>query len=240
MDLARSKRLIKRALRAVGLELRRSRAAQPIGQDPFHDIRQRVGKDAVVFDVGANVGQTIDRFMGIMEDATIHAFEPGPVTFSKLQRAFGGFRNVYLTHSAVGSYSGSIMLHENMSSDMSSVLEPGPDSWGSIYRVTETPIITVDDYCLRNGITKIDVLKSDTQGFELDVLRGSEAMLSGGKVHLVLLELIFSDMYKNLPRPDEILRHLADRGYSLVSFYPMAYQHERAAWMDALFINANS
>jgi hypothetical protein len=44
-------------------------------------------------------------------------------------------------------------------------------------------------------------------------------------------------MYKGLPRFDEIYAFLADRRFALVSSYDFYYQHGRAGWTDALFIN---
>ena len=60
-------------------------------------------------------------------------------------------------------------------------------------------------------------------------------MLSSGRVRLIFLEIIFSEMYSGLPSLDEIYRHLCDRGFGLVTFYKFYYQHNRAGWTDALF-----
>ncbi len=49
-------------------------------------------------------------------------------------------------------------------------------------------IDTIDDYCERAGIDHIDILKSDTQGYDLEVLRSAGKMLSAGKIKLVYLE----------------------------------------------------
>jgi len=44
-------------------------------------------------------------------------------------------------------------------------------------------------------------------------------------------------MYKNLPRFDEVFRHLTDRDFLLVSIYEMRHQNNLASWADALFVN---
>jgi hypothetical protein len=120
---------------------------------------------------------------------------------------------------------------------MSSLLEPGKDCWGLITSREKVEVNTVDNYCSHVGVTNIDVLKSDTQGFDLEVLRGARGMLEQRRIHLVYIEIIFSDIYQQLPRFDEIYCLLAGQGFFLVSFYEMHYQNDRASWMDALFIN---
>jgi FkbM family methyltransferase len=54
---------------------------------------------------------------------------------------------------------------------MSSFLPLGPDGWGQIVDEREVSIDTIDNYCMRNRISSIDLLKSDTQGFNLEVIK---------------------------------------------------------------------
>src|ERR1700693_2130382 len=136
---------------------------------------------------------------------------------------------------ALGSKTGEMDFIANEFSPMSSLLAPSFDCWGSIKETHKVTVKTLDDYCTEQGITNIDILKSDTQGFDLEVLKGAEKLFKGQRVHLVYMEIIFSDMYKGLPRLDEIYAFMADHGFHLVSFYEFFYQHDRAGWTDALF-----
>jgi hypothetical protein len=78
-------------------------------------------------------------------------------------------------------------------------------------------------------------LKSDTQGYDLEVLRGASRMLSEKRIALIYLEVTFSRIYQGSPRFDEVYGFLADHGMALVSFYDMIYQHKLLSWTDALF-----
>ena len=120
---------------------------------------------------------------------------------------------------------------------MSSFLEPGVECGGIITRRPQVEVKTVDSYCVENGISCIDILKSDTQEFYLQVLKGARHLLMGQRIHLVYMEITFCEMYKDAPKLDEIYGFLMDQGFSLVSFYKFYYQHGRAGWTDALFIN---
>jgi hypothetical protein len=83
----------------------------------------------------------------------------------------------------------------------------------------------------------VDILKSDTQGYDLEVFKGAEQAMHRQQIGLVYFEFIFSDMYKKLPAFDEVFRHLIDRDFALVSIYEFHHQNRLAGWCDALFVN---
>ena len=197
-------------------------------------MRKLAGTDApLVFDVGANRGQSIERFRRVFGHPVIHAFEPGRAAFAELQRRCAG---AVLNNVALGPREETRTFLDNDHDDMSSLLEPSATAWGEIASRYPVDVITLDGYCRTRGIERIDILKIDTQGFDLEVLKGAEGLLRAPAIHLIYTEIIFSDMYKGLPRFDETYAFLADRGYALVSFYDFYYQNDRASWTDALFI----
>jgi hypothetical protein len=119
---------------------------------------------------------------------------------------------------------------------MSSLLALGPDGWGQITSEREIEVSTVDRYCSQHQIPFIDLLKSDTQGFDLEVIKGAQGLLNARKIRLLHLELTFQKLYHGIPRLDEIYRVISDHGFELVTFYNIYHQNGRAGWTDALFI----
>ncbi|HEX7190042.1 MAG TPA: FkbM family methyltransferase [Thermoanaerobaculia bacterium] len=230
------RKAVKQFLRRVGIDIR---FIPELGFDAYSDIRKIVATDRpVIFDVGANRGETIERFRNVFARPDIHAFEPGRDTFAELQRRCAGVPDLHLNNFALGARSESRTFLHSEPDTMSSFLEPSVDAWGQIKDRYPVEVITIDDYCTARGIERIDVLKSDTQGFDLDVLAGAERMIAKRAIQLIFMEITFSDMYKGLPRFDEIWAFLADRRFALVSFYDFYYQGGRAGWTDALFIAA--
>ena len=228
------RKAVKQLLRRAGID---TRFIPELGYDAYADMRKLVATDRpLVFDVGANRGQTIEHFRNAFARPIIHAFEPGLDTFAELQRGHAVLPDLHLNNVALGSRAESRTFLHNELDNMSSFLEPSVDAWGEIKDRYPVEVITVDDYCAARGIERIDILKSDTQGFDLDVIKGAQRMIDKRAIHLIFMEITFSDMYKGLPRFDEIYAFLADRGFSLVSFYDFYYQHGRAGWTDALFI----
>lgn len=83
-----------------------------------------------------------------------------------------------------------------------SLLRP---TWSA--RATEVPVRvdTIDGYCERLGIQKIDLLKIDTQGNDANVLRGALRMLQNGNIHVFYVEVMLMPMYEGQAGLTEIL-----------------------------------
>ena len=126
---------------------------------------------------------------------------------------------------------------ENSVSSMSSFSPPSEFAWGEVTKETLVEVKTIDQFCEDERIDRIDVLKSDTQGFELEVFKGAERTIRAGRIGLVYFETIFSDMYKELPSFAETYEYLTTRDFLLVSFYQICYQKRLASWSDALFVH---
>jgi FkbM family methyltransferase len=174
-------------LRQVGLEVHRV----GFGHDPVHDAQVflSLGTNSVLFDVGANHGQSIKRFRRRFNGAKIHAFEPSPINFAKLQMSTQDDPLLRLNNFALGAKSAALEFQQNTHSDMSSFLSPGKEHWGGINNVTTVQVETLHNYCQRNSISKIDLLKIDTQGYDLEVLRGAKQMLSEHRIRSLLIEI---------------------------------------------------
>ncbi|MDA1094092.1 MAG: FkbM family methyltransferase [Acidobacteria bacterium] len=74
--------------------------------------------------------------------------------------------------------------------------------------------VTLDDYLRSQGVTAVDVLELDTQGSELEILRGAEGVLRDSVLALQV-EVEFAPMYIGQPLFGEIDSHLRARGFSL-------------------------
>lgn len=225
------RRLIRQSLRRFGYDICSSNARR----DPFEDMKEFVGASPLIFDVGANRGQTINNFRKHFATPQIHAFEPSRATFTTLEKNCVGYDGVTLNNVALGSRNEMRIFLENTSAAMSSFFELGSMGWGSIAQRSPVQIQTLDDYCKTRQIEKIDILKSDTQGFDLEVLRGAESTILRGGIDFVYLEMTFAELYREMPAPDEIMRFLREHNFSTVAFYDFHYINNTVGWTDALF-----
>lgn len=222
----------------MGVDIALRPPDQP-SRDAFEDM-DRFTKhinQPVIFDVGANIGQTVEKIKTHFPRGRVHSFEPSPSTFAILQKNCGQFQDVSLWNYGVGASNGILPFYENTQSDMSSFLKITEMGWGQARQTTNVEVVTIDEFCVKNDVDEIHILKSDTQGFDFEVVKGASGMMAQNKIKLIYLEVIFSAMYRDLPGFDQVFRFLVERNFSLVTFYGFHYQRFKASWTDALFIN---
>jgi FkbM family methyltransferase len=209
------------------------------GTDPLLDMTRFVpdGSDRTIFDVGANRGQFLDRLRLHYPKASVHSFEPSPATFRALAERAANMANTSTWNIALGDSISKSILLENVSSDMSSMLQLGSQGWGRIEKQTEIDVQTVDSFCQQHSISRIDVLKSDTQGYDLQVLKGAQRMMNENRIGLIYSEITFDEIYQNLPPFDEVFRFLREHEFVLAAFYKMEFKRQIVGWTDALFVN---
>lgn len=237
MDL---KKAVKAALLRRGYQVRHYLPAE-LGRDPFRDMNQLCGSiaDACIFDIGANAGQSIASFRQHFASPVIHAFEPSSATFATLKKNTVGTPGLHLNNLGMGTEPGEMTFYENQQSLLGSVRPPGPfQAAGALTGQTRVQIDTVDAYCERSGITRIDVLKCDAEGFDLEVLRGAQAMFRAHRVRLVYVELIFEEAYAGMHLFEETFLYLKSLGVAPLHFYNQWHHESLTAplhGMDGLF-----
>ena len=135
--------------------------------------------NAVVFDIGANVGSMALTFAKIVPNGSIYAFEPKDYAFNKL------LRNISL-NSELAKLIMPFQIFLSDKTQKNHQIE-AYSSWkidgtasnthsvhGGIIQPAESiPAITVDEFCTKNEINRLDLIKIDTDGHELQVLKGS-------------------------------------------------------------------
>ncbi|HKJ23400.1 MAG TPA: FkbM family methyltransferase [Myxococcota bacterium] len=166
---------IQRLLAARGLYVFRR---LPHGVDVGADLARLVPgfRPALVFDVGANVGQSVPRLRDAFAAATIHCFEPGQRAFATLETAAAGDARVRCHRLALGADPGPGRLERRGSFGEKSVLSVGE---GDDAR-EPVAIDTLDAFCAREGIEHVGYLKIDTEGHDLLVLQGASGLLARG------------------------------------------------------------
>lgn len=232
--------LIRRGVRALGYDFYPLRKGLGWGHDPWRDM-QRVYSSAhrpTVFDVGANVGQTVilcEKFLGAVP---ICCFEPDTDAFTRLSARVGTRSHVRLFNLALGPQNGRAVLKRQASSAMTSLLEPGA-GWGEVQSMDEVELRTIDSICDEIDVHRIDLLKIDAQGYDLEVVRGSVKMIKSGEIRFVLMEVNLVPMYQGQAEWDSIYRTMVDLGMRVQAVYPLVYVEDRPTYMDVLFENTN-
>ena len=101
----------------------------------------------------------------------------------------------------------------------------------------EMPADSLDNVA-RSAAVAVDVIKVDTQGSELDILRGAEASLRSS-IFFAEVEVSFLERYRGQVLFDGIVAHLRERGFELIDFYrPKRYRHDNSAGVANLSLGA--
>jgi FkbM family methyltransferase len=216
-----------------------------------------------VVDVGANIGQTLETFLSWWPSAHCLSLEPLPDAFVQLQGAASKYsgraeaincgvssspRKLTLNGSKTQSTTSSfhklnksaetVQAHHGLRSTPS-FLELGAED---NYEV-EVSVEKLDDILTSSNNESatwfnesgIDVLKIDTQGWELEVLRGATEVLKRTKV--VLTEWQFDDIYGQPPPIHELDKILSDAGFRLwdISHIYKDLKTMRTLWVDLIY-----
>jgi len=152
--------------------------------------------DGLLFDVGANHGSYTKFLRRLSPGSRIHAFEPHPATFASLQERCGT-SSVTLVNMAVSDTAGAMQLYDFADSDGStqaSLAQASVEMFDPDVVSHTVEVTTIDAYMAVAGIERVDFLKIDTEGFDINVLRGAKQALSRGAIKAIQFEFIPADI----------------------------------------------
>lgn len=175
---------------------------------PFAEIRRRVPHQRldVIFDVGANEGQSCLGYAQALPQARIRAFEPVPSTFAKLRANTRNHPQIALHNLALGEANGVLRMAIAAVSSMNRVTDrDGP--------AEQVPAVRLDAFCRAQGVRHIDFLKIDTEGHDLAVLRGCGHML--GEIDFIQCEASANRYNRFHNAYADIFAYLSDAGFHL-------------------------
>lgn len=139
---------------------------------------------AVVLDIGANLGAWTTAALNHRPHGAIHvhAFEPVPATRARLEANVAPLpraADVTIVGRALSSTPGIATMEIGAGGGGTSTLGTlGPNGVGSV----EVEVSTLDAFLAESGLDHVHLVKSDTEGFDLEVMRGARAALEGGRI----------------------------------------------------------
>jgi FkbM family methyltransferase len=185
-----------------------------------------------IIDVGANVGQSVERYLVEFPGSVVHCFEPVPSTFDQLFEKFVGNPRVHLHKLALGSKPGAAMMR--------------PDGGSSTFRVSSDGYVpveigTLDEFCASQGIQHVNFLKVDTEGFDLEVLMGAVELIARSAIDVVQVEVGMSPRHHVHVRFEDVKAFMESKGMELFSIIDQMRNFVPGGpylqWADAVFIS---
>jgi FkbM family methyltransferase len=143
---------------------------------------QLVQKSSSFVDIGANIGVFTAVAKCVSPAIRVYAFEPEPKSYSLLTDTVGlnVWKDVVVERMALSAFDGKTDLFVSGESEAS--LNPGFRP-GAFKHTCQTR--KLDTYCAERGISKIDLIKIDTESTEPLVFKGSIEILKRCKPNLI-------------------------------------------------------
>jgi FkbM family methyltransferase len=192
--------------------------------------RSKLNKEFIVFDVGSNIGKyslELIRFFGTK--LQLHAFEPSKSTFEVYRSNVGFHDNVVANNFGFSDSVCKLELYsDKKTSGLASVYNRNLQHFGiDVDIVEEVSLTTIDLYCAKNSISRINFLKLDVEGHELNALNGASGMMRDGNIDFIQFEFggcnidsrtFFQDFYYLLCERYNIYRVMKDGIYPIFQY----------------------
>jgi FkbM family methyltransferase len=229
--------------------------------DRYKVLRKLIKKKPIIFDIGANKGQTILEINKHFPNSIIHSFEPILDCKEKIEFVKKKAKKVkvFLNFVAVGEKNiKNKVIYKNISSN----LDNYNTTLSSFYKINtnsklmikmkrlskskkylkginipkKTNQIKLDDYIKSKKINKIDLLKIDTQGYEKKVLEGCKKNIK--KINIIVVEICFWDYYKSNSSFYEVEKVIKNN----FVLWDISFIYKNPKWnstdyVDAIYIN---
>ncbi len=198
-----------------------------------------------IFDVGANIGTwTHSLFEQADNPASliVHAFEPSADTHSTLAANLHTWNltgNTKSNELALSSFVSKLPFYSLGPNIGANSLSPPANS--AKHTVEQVPTETIDNYCSRNNVSHIDLVKIDTEGHDMEVIYGGNNMLASGAIDILQFEYnhrwidsrhFLRDAFEFLLPLGFIIGKITPRG---IEFYP-SWDHELETFIEVNYL----
>ena len=200
----------------------------------------------IIFDVGGNEGESIDFFLNLYKKPCIYSFEPELKSYEKLIKKYENNKQINLFNLAFGDKTEELKLKINVKSSTSSFSKINTKSKYFVLKkfilslnknntfLGEEKVMVekIDNFFNKNSLTNINLLKIDTEGFELNLIKGAKETLL--KTNIIIIEFQLNDMYLNY-NPHEIESFLKNNNFILVKSLKFPFM----SYEDRVYVNKN-
>jgi FkbM family methyltransferase len=165
----------------------------------------------IVADVGANQGIFTLLCARLVQSGTVFAFEPEPILFDYLQRnlEWNRVENVQAIRKAAANTRSHAKLNRGHLNSGDNRIVTDKKKSDQLIQIETIPL---DDLA---AAEKVDLLKIDTQGYEMQVLQGCTKLLQRSPGICILLEFWPFGLAQQNTQPEELLSFLTSRGFDL-------------------------
>jgi len=161
---------------------------------------ENIKEDWVCIDAGANIGYYTILYAQRASKGWVHAFEPTE-TFKMLVKnvEYNKVKNVNLMQTALGEYTGKFR-------------ETLQKCWGLEVESARYDFMSIDYYCKKYKVDRIDLIKIDTDGFDFEILKGAKQTIKKYNPYIIV-EIYEPALEIRKHTSDEVLAWLGNMGF---------------------------
>ena len=193
-----------------------------------------------VIDVGANRGQFAEKLKKIGYKGIIHSIEPLSSEYAVLTQRANKHKNWFCHKIAAGDKTSKEKINITESSDFSSILEPNGYSDKKFHNkarvigTEQVDVCTLDEY--QSKLMPYDdnkglMIKIDTQGYEMNVIKGAAMLLE--KTDVLAVEVSMKAIYEKMTNYIQLVDYLNNCGFDIVGMYPVSRDEDTMALIEA-------
>jgi FkbM family methyltransferase len=184
----------------------RDKAGVPSQESSLKRIKSLGFDPKYCLDIGAYEGTWTSDFKQIFPGSAVLMLEGQNEKEPFLQKTKENYKQVDYRIALLGAAETTVIF--NKYETASSVLAEHHDTPST---KESRQLVTLDSLVAGTDFSKPDFIKIDTQGYELEILKGGEKTLAAAT--FVLLEVSFLDIYKNCPLVEDVLSFMKQRGF---------------------------
>ena len=158
-----------------------------------HTLKRYIKKDKpILFDVGANMGDYSQELRRAFPNGIIFSFEPNREAFEYAAENLAPF-GVHCYNLGLGANSGNAKIYTYADDSLSQHASLYKEVFLDLHKADqlsefEFQLTSVDQFCEKHRIDFIDFIKIDTEGHELEVLKGAARMLADNRISIIQFE----------------------------------------------------
>lgn len=170
-------------------------------------LKKKIQNNCILIDVGAHHGETIKNFKKYFNISEIHSFEASSINFRVLNNNYKNLteQKIFLNNFGLSDEKKIHKIKQLLESSSTTISRINENSKylkkkmkilgttkSDYYKEIDINLETFDNYFLMKKLNKIDLLKIDTEGHEMNVLKGCKKSLKF--INFIYFEHHYDDM----------------------------------------------
>jgi FkbM family methyltransferase len=214
------------------------------GEERVIQVASQYFKDTfIALDIGANKGEWTLLLIDRRPDARVLCFEIVPQTAEKLSSTFASFPAIDVFEHGLSNQSANIEVFWNRTASNTSSISPRPEHdqfKDAAIEIVPCRVERGDDVILNLNLQRIDLMKVDVEGHEVEVIKGFSNTLMDEKLRPSIIQFEYGATY--LPGRHnlyEVYELLTPHGYTIGRIYPKGVEFKPYEFADDHFRMGN-